>query len=250
MQACSAPEELLEKAVAEEDTARVLSVVHDAFGVSEVDSASFLADASSTYALAEAVVAELRMRNTPWFLQQFIGKRAGNLLVRADETDHLAGAHPDLGPPRLAIDASGLIRQVLPTRPPDWDPDRDLVIDGIVIPGFPNLHSHSFQRAMAGMSERRGSESRDTLWTWRQIMFRFLDVLTPEDIEREFRIAGGHWHHGELSLDQFLMLRPVPKSAQYRMPVEGLFLCGAGTHPGGGVMGSAGRNAARAVLAD
>jgi RnfABCDGE-type electron transport complex G subunit len=77
----------LEKAVAEEDTARVLSVVHDAFGVSEVDSASFLADASSTYALAEAVVAELRMRNTPWFLQQFIGKRAGNLLVRADETD-------------------------------------------------------------------------------------------------------------------------------------------------------------------
>jgi phytoene dehydrogenase-like protein len=76
------------------------------------------------------------------------------------------------------------------------------------------------------------------------------ELLTPEDIEREFRSAGGHWHHGELSLDQFLMLRPVPKAAQYRMPVEGLFLCGAGTHPGGGVMGSAGRNAARAVLAN
>jgi phytoene dehydrogenase-like protein len=45
------------------------------------------------------------------------------------------------------------------------------------------------------------------------------------------------------------VLRPVPKSAQYRMPVAGLYLCGAGTHPGGGVMGSAGRNAARAVLA-
>ena len=76
------------------------------------------------------------------------------------------------------------------------------------------------------------------------------ELLTPEDIERDFRIAGGHWHHGELSLDQFLMLRPVPKSAQYRTPVGGLYLCGAGCHPGGGVMGSAGRNAATAVLAD
>jgi phytoene dehydrogenase-like protein len=75
------------------------------------------------------------------------------------------------------------------------------------------------------------------------------ELLTPEDLEREFRVTGGHWHHGELALDQFLMMRPVPKSAQYRMPVDGLYLCGAGTHPGGGVMGSAGRNAARAVLA-
>jgi phytoene dehydrogenase-like protein len=75
------------------------------------------------------------------------------------------------------------------------------------------------------------------------------ELLTPEDIEKEFRNAGGHWHHGELSLDQFLMLRPVPKSAQYRTPVEGLYLCGAGCHPGGGVMGSAGRNAATAILA-
>ena len=76
------------------------------------------------------------------------------------------------------------------------------------------------------------------------------ELLTPADIEQDFRIAGGHWHHGELSLDQFLMLRPVPKAAQYRTPVEGLFLCSAGCHPGGGVMGSAGRNAATAILAD
>ena len=75
------------------------------------------------------------------------------------------------------------------------------------------------------------------------------ELLTPVDLEQEFGVSGGHWHHGELSLDQFLMLRPVPKAARYRMPVDGLFLCGAGCHPGGGVMGSAGRNAARAVLA-
>ena len=75
------------------------------------------------------------------------------------------------------------------------------------------------------------------------------ELLTPVDIEREFRITGGHWHHGELAIDQFLMLRPVPHAAQYASPVNGLFLCGAGSHPGGGVMGSAGRNAAQAVLA-
>jgi phytoene dehydrogenase-like protein len=75
------------------------------------------------------------------------------------------------------------------------------------------------------------------------------ELLLPADIEREFRITGGHWHHGELALDQLMMLRPVPGAAQYSMPVAGLWLCGAGCHPGGGVMGAAGRNAANAVLA-
>jgi len=75
------------------------------------------------------------------------------------------------------------------------------------------------------------------------------ELLTPVDIEREFRIHGGHWHHGELALDQFLMMRPVPGSAQYQSPIDGLYLCGAGSHPGGGVMGSAGRNAANVILA-
>jgi phytoene dehydrogenase-like protein len=74
------------------------------------------------------------------------------------------------------------------------------------------------------------------------------ELLTPADIERSFRICGGHWHHAEMALDQFLMVRPVPGAAQYRTPLQGLFLCGAGTHPGGGVMGIAGRNAAREVL--
>ena len=75
------------------------------------------------------------------------------------------------------------------------------------------------------------------------------ELLTPVDIEREFRIHGGHWHHGELALDQFLMMRPAPGISQYQGQVDGLYLCGAGSHPGGGVMGSAGRNAANAVLA-
>jgi phytoene dehydrogenase-like protein len=79
---------------------------------------------------------------------------------------------------------------------------------------------------------------------------RAAELLTPADIEREFRISGGHWHHAELALDQFLMTRPVPGAAQYGTPLEGLYLCGAGAHPGGGVMGVAGRNAARQVLGE
>jgi phytoene dehydrogenase-like protein len=74
------------------------------------------------------------------------------------------------------------------------------------------------------------------------------ELVTPKDLETEFRISGGHWHHGDLAFDQILMVRPVPGAAQHRTPVEGLFLCGAGCHPGGGVMGVAGRNAAQQVL--
>ena len=74
------------------------------------------------------------------------------------------------------------------------------------------------------------------------------ELLTPADIEREFHITGGHWHHAELTLDQFLFVRPVNGAAQYALPIDGLFLCGAGAHPGGGVSGAAGRNAARTIL--
>jgi phytoene dehydrogenase-like protein len=76
------------------------------------------------------------------------------------------------------------------------------------------------------------------------------ELLTPPDLEREFRVLGGHWHHEDLALDQFYMVRPVPGAAQYATPLPGYYLCGAGCHPGGGVMGLAGRNAARRVLAE
>ena len=74
------------------------------------------------------------------------------------------------------------------------------------------------------------------------------ELLTPADIEKEFHISGGHWHHTELSLDQFMFVRPVAGASQYQMPLDGLYLCGAGTHPGGNVNGAAGRNAARMIL--
>ena len=74
------------------------------------------------------------------------------------------------------------------------------------------------------------------------------ELLTPADIEKQFHINGGHWHHGELTLDQFLFTRPIGGAQQYKMPIDGLYLCGAGAHPGGGVSGAPGRNAARAIL--
>ena len=74
------------------------------------------------------------------------------------------------------------------------------------------------------------------------------ELLTPRDLEREFGMSGGHWHHGALEFDQFFFTRPVPGAADYSTPVPGLYLCGSGAHPGGGVTGMAGRNAAARIL--
>jgi phytoene dehydrogenase-like protein len=75
-----------------------------------------------------------------------------------------------------------------------------------------------------------------------------VQTLTPLDLEREFGLTGGNIFHGEMSLDQMFMLRPVSGWARYRTPIRGLFMCGSGTHPGGGVMGTPGHNAAREML--
>jgi phytoene dehydrogenase-like protein len=74
------------------------------------------------------------------------------------------------------------------------------------------------------------------------------ELLMPLDLEQAHGMHGGHWHHAAMGFDQFFFIRPLPGAAQHTTPVEGLYLCGAGCHPGGGVMGIAGRNAARQVL--
>jgi len=74
------------------------------------------------------------------------------------------------------------------------------------------------------------------------------EIITPEDLEKKFGLLGGNWHHGELTLDQMLMLRPVPEASRYALPLDGMYICGASAHPGGGVMGAAGRNAAQAII--
>ena len=74
------------------------------------------------------------------------------------------------------------------------------------------------------------------------------ELLTPTDLEQRFRVAGGHWHHGEFALDQLFMMRPTYGAGQYQSPVQGLYLCGAGTHPGGDITGGPGHNAAHEIL--
>jgi phytoene dehydrogenase-like protein len=75
-------------------------------------------------------------------------------------------------------------------------------------------------------------------------------VLTPVDLECRYGLTGGHIFHGELALDQLFAMRPLLGWAQYRTPIHGLYLCGAGTHPGSGVCGLSGLNAAREILKD
>jgi phytoene dehydrogenase-like protein len=75
-------------------------------------------------------------------------------------------------------------------------------------------------------------------------------VLTPLDLERTYGLTEGNIFHGDLSLEQLFFMRPVPGWSQYRTPIEGLYLCGAGAHPGGGVTGAPGRNAAHQALRD
>ncbi len=74
------------------------------------------------------------------------------------------------------------------------------------------------------------------------------ELLVPPDLEDRFGLSGGHWHQAELALDQFMFVRPVPGATRYALPLDGLFLCGAGTHPGGGVSGLPGMNAAGVIL--
>ena len=74
------------------------------------------------------------------------------------------------------------------------------------------------------------------------------EFISPAGIEAEYGAVGGHWHHGELAIHQSFMMRPLYGAARYDTPIDGLFLCGAGCHPGGGLTGLPGRNSARRVL--
>ena len=107
----------------------------------------------------------------------------------------------------------------------DWDDRRDALGDTVVA---------TLETVMPGLAGR----------------IRARQVLTPLDLEREYGLTGGHPFHAEPGLDSFFLWRPMLGWARYRMPLEGLYLAGAGAHPGGGVTAIPGRNAAREVLRD
>ena len=77
-----------------------------------------------------------------------------------------------------------------------------------------------------------------------------MTAITPLDLERDYGLTEGHPLHGEPGLDQWFLWRPLLGWARHRLPLEGLYLCGSGAHPGGGVTGGPGANAAREILVD
>jgi len=134
-----------------------------------------------------------------------------------------------LAPPGMHV-ASLFCQHVHPDLPSvaagrDWDSARDEVADLMI--DTVNRHAPNFR---ASVLARR--------------------ALTPLDLERVFALTGGDIFHGRLTLDQLFAARPVLGHADYRMPVRGLYLCGSGAHPGGGVTGVPGHNAAREVVRD
>jgi phytoene dehydrogenase-like protein len=81
-------------------------------------------------------------------------------------------------------------------------------------------------------------------------LIEYMQVITPKDLETSYGFTGGHIFHGELALDQLFTMRPVLDWARYKTPIRGLFLCGSGTHPGNGLTGASGANAAREIIRD
>lgn len=108
----------------------------------------------------------------------------------------------------------------------EWTPDQEAAAADTIIETV-EAHAPGFRAAILGRQ-----------------------VLSPKGLERTFGLIGGDIFHGRMSLDQLWAARPVLGHADYRGPLKGLYMCGSGTHPGGGVTGAPGHNAARAVLAD
>ncbi|KMO83079.1 phytoene dehydrogenase [Mycolicibacterium chubuense] len=107
----------------------------------------------------------------------------------------------------------------------DWDTIREEWADKVLDVLFryaPNLRGHILERV----------------------------IITPKDLERDYGLTGGNIFHGSMFFDQLFNNRPTPELADYRTPVDNYYLCGSGTHPGGGVMGANGHNAAQVVIAD
>lgn len=132
---------------------------------------------------------------------------------------------PSLSPAGRHVVTLGVRSQPYSLKDGDWDTERDRIADRVIAElatMIPNLPDSIIAR----------------------------QVLTPLDLERTLALTGGHHLHGDMSPDQLGPLRPVLGLGGYRTPIAGLYLCGAGTHPGGGVTGANGRNCAARVLRD
>jgi phytoene dehydrogenase-like protein len=143
---------------------------------------------------------------------------------------YLEATLPTISDPTLAPEGThvmSIVAQWTPRdlRDGDWAAERDRLGDQVL---------KTLERHAPGLTE---------LVTARQ-------VITPVDLEDEYGLSGGNVYHGEPGLDQFFVWRPLLGHARYRLGLPGLYLCGSGAHPGGGVTGAPGANAAREILGD
>jgi phytoene dehydrogenase-like protein len=154
-------------------------------------------------------------------------ERASNAVKygQASEAPVLEAVIPTLADPGLAPTGRHVLSAIVQYAPADLPPAARQAFAGRAIAAL--------ETALPGLGR----------------VVRHIRLLLPGDIERDYGMGGGHWHHGELAFDQLFMLRPVPGAQQYATPLPGLWLCGAGSHPGGGIMGLPGLNAARRLLA-
>ena len=147
---------------------------------------------------------------------------------RFSEQPFLEITIPSIGDPSLAPAGKHVMSVWMQSAPyhlraGDWNQQRDLSGDTVVnlieeyAPGFKNLVLHR-------------------------------QILTPLDLEQEYGLTGGHLYHAEMALDQIFFMRPVAGWSRYHTPIENLYLCGSGTHPGGGITGLPGYYAAQEIL--
>ena len=137
------------------------------------------------------------------------------------EFEHLHRPDGWASPGRLTIGEDGLVTAIHESEPPGWSPVERIA--GFAVPGMPNLHSHAFQRALAGRTEhRRGHDDRtDNLWTWRAEMYRFVARLGPDDLEAIAALAYLELVKGGFtSVGEFHYLHRDPDGARYADPAE------------------------------
>jgi phytoene dehydrogenase-like protein len=149
----------------------------------------------------------------------------------------------------------------VPSRSPMLECTMASVVDSTVAPPGKHLMSMFVQYAPTHLKEGNWDEAKER---FADRCFEIMDeyapnfrrsvidrqVLSPLDLERRFALTGGNIFQGAMTLGNLFFLRPAPGWAKYRTPIRGLYLCGAATHPGGGVMGACGLNAAREIIRD
>ncbi len=265
--------------------ARVLTRGHTAYGVALVDGTEYHArqiasnaDAHHTFvglvdaaALPEQFLANVRaidyssatfkinvaLSELPRFSAMGSGAGAGSGEPGPEHrgTIHIA---PTIDYMERAFDDS---KYGAPSRSPILECTIPSAVDPTVAPPGKHLMSMFIQYAPARLREGDWDDVKES---FADRCFEVLDeyapnfsrsvldrqVLSPVDLERRFGLYGGNIFQGAMNLDQLFFMRPLPGYADYRTPVRGLYLCGAATHPGGGVMGACGYNAAREMLKD